>query len=218
MTYIVNRRDRFYVVAYDGIEDQWEERRRWHPAEKNRDDAEELSRQLDHDLPSRPTLPAGRGTTLGRFLVEDWLPRKRRTLAPTTAYRYAWMTDHYVVPRLGHVHLRRLRADHFDDVYTDLQSSGSRAAGALSPKTVIEVHVLVEAHSMTRAGGASWSTTSPPMPPGRAAGRIASCRSGGGPVISSRRSSPAPGTFACTQRCTSALGLVNDHDRVGVYD
>ncbi|MGH8777006.1 MAG: tyrosine-type recombinase/integrase [Jiangellaceae bacterium] len=144
MAYIVNRRDRFYVVAYDGIDPiSGRERRRWHPAGTTRDDAEDLSRQLERDLSSRPTLPAGRGTTLGRFLVEDWLPRKRRTLAPTTAYRYAWIIDHYVVPRLGHVHLRRLRADHFDDVYTDLLSSGSRGGGALSPKTVLEVHVLV---------------------------------------------------------------------------
>ncbi len=144
MTYIVNRRDRFYVVAYDGIDPiSGRERRRWHPAGTSRDDAEDLSRQLERDLSSRPTLPPGRGTTLGRFLVEDWLPRKRRTLAPTTAYRYAWMIDHYVIPRLGHVHLRRLRADHFDDVYTELLSVGGRDGDGLSPKTVLEVHVLV---------------------------------------------------------------------------
>ncbi len=122
MTYIVNRRDRFYVVAYDGVDPiSGRERRRWHPAGTSRDDAEDLSRQLERDLSSRPTLPPGRGTTLGRFLVEDWLPRKRRTLAPTTAYRYAWMIDHYLIPRLGHVHLRRLRANHFDDLYAKAQ-------------------------------------------------------------------------------------------------
>ncbi len=44
MTYIVNRRDRFYVVAYDGIDPiSGRERRRWHPAGTSRDDAAELS-------------------------------------------------------------------------------------------------------------------------------------------------------------------------------
>ncbi|MGI9016751.1 MAG: hypothetical protein ACR2HR_06545 [Euzebya sp.] len=34
MTYIVNRRDRFYVVAYDGIDPiSGRQRRRWHPAD-----------------------------------------------------------------------------------------------------------------------------------------------------------------------------------------
>lgn len=98
---------------------------------------------LEHDLSLRPTLPPGRGTTLGQFLVEDWLPRKRRTLAPTTAHRYAWMIEHYVLPRLGHVHLRRLRTNHFDDVYTEMLCSGGSRGDGLSPKTVLEVHVLV---------------------------------------------------------------------------
>jgi hypothetical protein len=204
MTYIVNRRDRFYVVAYDGIDPiSGKERRRWHPAGASRDDAEDLSRQLERDLSSRSTLPPGRGTTLGRFLVEDWLPRKRRMLAPTTAYRYAWMIDHYVIPRLGHVHLRRLRADHFDDVYTELFRSGGRDGDGLSPKTVLEVHVLVRgALDDARAGAVWWSTTSSPTPPGRAGGPTASCRSDGGPVSNSPSSSPTPGTRACTRRCT----------------
>jgi len=59
MIYIVNRRDRFYVVAYDGGDPiSGRERRRWHPAGTSRGDAEELSQQLDHDLSSRPTLHA----------------------------------------------------------------------------------------------------------------------------------------------------------------
>jgi len=176
MTYIVNRRDRFYVIAYDGIDPiSGRKRRCWHPAGTNRDDAEELSRQLERDLSSRPTLPPGRGTTLGRFLVEDWLPRKRRTLTPTTAYRYAWMIDHYVVPRLGmsiFVGFGPIIST------TSTPTCCPRAAVAEAhchPRRCSRSTYWCEAYSMTRAGGASWSTTSPPMPPGGAGGRTASC-------------------------------------------
>jgi hypothetical protein len=41
MTYIMQRKDRFYAVAYDGLDPMTgRERRRWHPAGTNRTDAE----------------------------------------------------------------------------------------------------------------------------------------------------------------------------------
>ena len=40
MTYIVQRKDRFYVVAYDGVDPlTGRERRRWHPVGHDRDEA-----------------------------------------------------------------------------------------------------------------------------------------------------------------------------------
>ena len=43
MTYIVQRKDRFYVVAYDGLDPLTGlERHRWHPAGCDRDEAEAL--------------------------------------------------------------------------------------------------------------------------------------------------------------------------------
>lgn len=99
MTYIVNREDRFYVVDYDGIDPiTSKERRRWHPAGTSRVDADAIAARLDAERERRHVEPAPRGVTLARFLAEDWLPRKRRTGAATTAYRYAWMVEHYVVP------------------------------------------------------------------------------------------------------------------------
>lgn len=76
MTYIVQRKDRFYVVAYDGLNPlTGKERRRRHPVS-----IEAPSGPLDHRLSVR---------------VEDHL---------------------YVIPAIGHVPLRRLRADHVDDL------------------------------------------------------------------------------------------------------
>ena len=50
MTYIVQRHNRFYVVAYDGLDPlTGRERRRWHPVGHDRDEAEALAARLDLD-------------------------------------------------------------------------------------------------------------------------------------------------------------------------
>jgi hypothetical protein len=49
----------------------------------------------------RPTSPGRTSAlTVERFLVEVWLPRRRRELRPTTARRYQWYVDNGLL-RLG---------------------------------------------------------------------------------------------------------------------
>jgi integrase len=143
MTHIVQRKNRFYVVAYDGIDPlTGRERRRWHAAGNDRGEAEQLANRLA--APSHR--PAGRpscSTNLGRFLTDTWLPRKRAHVRATTAYRYAWIVHHYLIPRLGEVALRSLRTEHLDDLYEHLLARGGRHGQPLSPKTVHEAHLIV---------------------------------------------------------------------------
>jgi hypothetical protein len=48
MAYIVQRKDRFYVVAYNGTDPATgRERRRWHPAGHSRADAEAIAARLE---------------------------------------------------------------------------------------------------------------------------------------------------------------------------
>jgi hypothetical protein len=54
------------------------------------------------------------------------LPHKRRQVRATTGYRYAWFVEHYISSNIGHVPLRRLRADHLDDLYEHLATTGGR--------------------------------------------------------------------------------------------
>lgn len=144
MTYIVQRRNLFSRVGYDGIDAiSGKERRRWHPAGKHRDDAEQLAHRLGVGT-SRPALPkASRPMTVGDFMTDTWLPRKRMTVRASTAYRYAWMTDKYIVPAIGTVALSALRADHLDGLYARLLATGGRTGTGLAPKTVHEVHLVV---------------------------------------------------------------------------
>ncbi len=144
MTYIVQRRDLFYVVEYDGIDAiSGKERRRWHPAGNHRADAEQLAQRLVREV-QPPALPgAERPMTVGDFLTGTWLPRKRMTVRANTAYRYGWMTNNYVVPAIGRVALGGLRADHLDSFYEQLLATGGRSGSGLAPKTVHEVHLIV---------------------------------------------------------------------------
>jgi hypothetical protein len=73
MTYIVQRHQRFYVVAYDGLDPlTGRERRRWHPVGPGRSDADALAASLAADRTAAP--PTRRGTMLlADFLRTIWL-------------------------------------------------------------------------------------------------------------------------------------------------
>ena len=142
MAYIVQRKNRFYVVDYDGIDPvTGKERRRWRLAGDTRADAESVVERLDAKRAQSQVRVSS--ASLGGFLTDVWLPRKRSQVRATTGYRYAWIVDRYVLPRLGAVSLRSLRADHLDDLYNHLLSSGSKHGGPLAPKTVHEAHLVV---------------------------------------------------------------------------
>jgi hypothetical protein len=126
MTYIVQRKDRFYVVAYDGIDPlTGRERRRWHPVGNNRGEAEAVAARLDSERDTAPP-PTGGPITVGTFLTATWLPQKRRHVLATTAYRYAWFVERYINPAVGDIPLRRLRSDHLDELYESLDVTGGR--------------------------------------------------------------------------------------------
>jgi integrase len=120
------------------------ERRRWLPIGHDRADAEAVAARLANDRRSGP--PPSRGTTtVGEFLTRSWMPNKRRTVRATTAYRYAWFIDRYITPAIGEIPLRRLRADHLDDLYDRLTTSGGRHGNGLAPKTIADVHMIIRA-------------------------------------------------------------------------
>ncbi len=145
MAYIIERNNRFYVVAYDGIDPlTGRERRRWHPAGRSRADAEAIAATLD----TQHTIEVAEETspiTLGRYLTEQWLPFRKNQLRPTTFRRYSWIVENYINPRLGDIQLRRLRAEHLDRLYLELLTTGNKHGEPLAPKTVYDVHVVLRA-------------------------------------------------------------------------
>jgi integrase len=145
MAYIISRSNRFYVVAYDGIDPiSGRERRRWHAAGSSRADAEAIAETLTSTNQACRDHVA-QAMTVGAYLTESWMPRRRQQLRPSTAHRYQWMIDNYINPRIGDVPLRALRCEHLDRVYTDLLTAGGRTGGELASKTVYDVHVIMRA-------------------------------------------------------------------------
>jgi integrase len=167
MAYITSRNNRFYVVAYDGIDPATgRERRRWHPAGRSLADAEAIASSLNE----RPAMPISRSrdaVTVGGYLVETWLPERKRTVRATTFSRYEWIVAHYIAPTIGTYALRSIRAQHLNDLYTALVACGGRDGRPLSPKTVHEVHLIIRSalaqtteHGLTRTNvalQARWS-------------------------------------------------------------
>jgi integrase len=143
MAYIIQRNERFYVIAYDGIDPvTGKERRRWHPAGRSRADAEAIAASITET--TGPPIPLGRDAiTLAEHLTVNWLPKRARRVRATTAYRYGWMIDHYITPTLGGIQLRSIRTELIDDLYATLLHHGGRDGAGLAPKTVHEVHVII---------------------------------------------------------------------------
>ena len=72
--------------------------------------------------------------------------KEQRGLKHSTIVRYKELTKR-IYPYIGHIKLRDLRADHLNDLYTDLSAEGSnkKTGGKLSSKTIIEHHRLISA-------------------------------------------------------------------------
>ncbi len=49
--------------------------------------------------------------TLADYLLGRWLPAREAALSPTTYARYVTSVEHYLLPHLGHVHLRQVHAE-----------------------------------------------------------------------------------------------------------
>ena len=140
--YVVAKGDRFYVVIYEGVDPiTGRERRRWHAAGVDRTAAERLAVVLATEAKANERSV---GVSLGRYLLETWLPAKRMNLRLSTWNGYRSIIELHVIPRVGRLPLRRLRAHHLESLYAELLASGRRdGKGGLDPKTVLEVHVIL---------------------------------------------------------------------------
>ncbi|MBK6671834.1 MAG: hypothetical protein IPG46_20070 [Actinobacteria bacterium] len=168
MAYIIERKNRFYVVAYDGIDT---------PPGENAGLASRGSqpsrrgshlRQARRHPGSRHAITAGQ-LTFGRYLTERFLPMRRNRLQSTTAYRYEWMIDHYIAPALGPMPLRPVRAEHLDRLYADLLTDGGVKRSRSGTEDASRDHP-VRVHpsrppDLTTAGTRARRTAPDPAPP-----------------------------------------------------
>jgi integrase len=82
--------------------------------------------------------------TVREFLVDQWLPAMRMSIAPTTLEGYRGNIERYIVPRVGDLPLHALTPPVINRLYADVRENGrTRGTGPLALKTVREVHVTL---------------------------------------------------------------------------
>ena len=143
---VARKGNRWYAVIYEGVDPKTgKERRRWYPAGTDRGEAEALAARLGVTEDERR---AGRRSqlTVSGFLLRYWLPAKQLQLAAVTFAGYQRMIRLHVLPHIGDMVLRKLRPEQLEQLYTQLLEHGrSDGKGGLSPKTVLEIHVILRA-------------------------------------------------------------------------
>lgn len=83
------------------------------------------------------------GLTVGTYLVEQWLPGKRK-LRPTTAARYGDFVRLYLVPYLGDVPLGALRSHHIAKAFERIEETNPTRRRPVGPATVKDIYDMVK--------------------------------------------------------------------------
>lgn len=141
---IIKRGKSWSVVVDIGRDPETGNRRRkWHPGYRTRKEAEvartEILRRLDTGRYIEPTK-----ITLAEYLVNEWLPAYKARVRPGTYAAAELHVRRYIVPRLGDSPMQKLVRTRIKAFYTELRESGAeRGGGALSPKTVHNVHLTL---------------------------------------------------------------------------
>ena len=113
-------------------------------------DAKQALREELNDIDDGSHVPIDQ-VTVGRYIIDEWLPsirprsaeaarRHRGTVNVATHDRYRQDLERWVLPRIGGVKLQALTPKAIDKLYDELETSGRRDGGPLSPKTVANLH------------------------------------------------------------------------------
>lgn len=98
--YVARKGDRYYAVTYEGTDPiTGRERRRWHPASTDLNDAERLATDLarrGHDDGHEQS-----SLTVAVYLAQRWLPSKKLTLRASTYDSYRRNIDLHIMNSIG---------------------------------------------------------------------------------------------------------------------
>lgn len=86
----------------------------------------------------------GSAMTLGQ-LLDRWYAIGEASWSPKVAHEYRRLIDRDLVPALGKIQLRRLRAAHLTDYYTALQRPGPGRKKGLAPNSIERRHAVIRA-------------------------------------------------------------------------
>jgi integrase len=141
---IAQKGNRYYPVADLGRDESGRRRRQWHPGHGSEREAQQALTDILHRLDTNTYVAPSR-LTVTSFLINEWLPTIRTSIRHTTWDSYSRTIALHITPHVGNLPLQALTPARINRLYSDLLDGGrlNRGGGALSPKTVRNVHVIL---------------------------------------------------------------------------
>jgi len=142
----IRRRGRSWLVTVElGRDPLTGRRRRVNLTTSTRREAEREEARLRHEVATGIDIEPSK-ITLAEYLGR-WLESMRPNLGPRTFERYAGLMRRQVIPRIGSVHLAKLRPLHVQQLYAKLRENGrADGRGGLADKSLLQTHrILSEA-------------------------------------------------------------------------
>lgn len=121
----VRKRGRTWAIVYDeGYDERGKRQQRWRGGFATRREAENALNSVLEKL-GRGDYVAPSKTTLGEFLIDEWLPRRK--VRPGSLSTYQSLVRNHIVPELGKKRLQAVSPGHIDTFYADLERRGLAA-------------------------------------------------------------------------------------------
>jgi integrase len=132
---VIKRGTGYSVVVDLGKGPDGKRIRKWHSGFRTRKDAERARIDLLAKLQAGAYVEPSK-LTVGRFLVEQWLPSLRAQVKPRTHAWHQTNVSNHLVPAIGNIELQKLMPGHLNKVYADLDSK-------LSNQTIHHLHATI---------------------------------------------------------------------------
>jgi integrase len=141
--HIAKKGSRYWIVVDKGRDPATDRRRQqWHGSWATRKEAENALPSIVGRLHDGTYIEPNEGT-VAEFLLEEWLPARRSTLAPSTVALYETIIRAYVEPHIGDVPVQGLGPGQLNRTYATLLTSGKRDGSPLGAETTSKVHRLL---------------------------------------------------------------------------
>lgn len=141
--HVARKGKRWYAVVDIGFDPATGRRRRkWHSGFKTKREAEQALAKIVTQLGSGSYVEPSK-TTLGEYLMNEWLPATRATIRPSTWESYRQKVEVHIVPGLGNEQLSALTPGRVNAFYARLSSNGRVDGQGLSARSVRYVHAVL---------------------------------------------------------------------------
>jgi integrase len=133
----------WYVVIELARDTTGKRRQKWYGSYRTRKEAEAARIETLHQI-NAGTWIEPTSKTFGEWVHETWLPLSTQRLKPSAAAHYRDYLRLHILPTLGPLRFRQITPTILNQLYTRLLTEGNhKTGGALSPKTVTNVHAII---------------------------------------------------------------------------